>query len=212
MTANQRSTNDSSAGRTTGDAALRGALLVGVAVVIGALLLWRGHDSDATNQAGSAATTTIAPDASGATGDSGATASGETGPVATGNSGATATGPTGPVETLHSPAEVKVLVANGTGSANGAGNVTARLQPKAYTTLSPANASTSDVAASKVYYREGYSADAKQIARDLGIAEPVEAVVEAMPAAPPVTPGRATELAATANVLVVIGLDGKIVS
>jgi len=33
-------------GRSASDAALRGALLVAVAVIIGALLIWRGHHDD----------------------------------------------------------------------------------------------------------------------------------------------------------------------
>src|SRR5690606_24004350 len=38
-------------GRTSSDAAVRGALLIGVAIVIGLLLLWRAHDDDSSSVA-----------------------------------------------------------------------------------------------------------------------------------------------------------------
>jgi hypothetical protein len=224
MTANNRQNGDGSHGRTTGDAAVRGALLVGVAVIIGALLLWRGHDDGSassltTSGATGAATTTTAKPASGATGSgtSGATAatgsgtSGATGKTGTsGTSGATAT--TVAAAGTHKPAEVKVLVANGTGSANGAGNVTAKLQPKGYAMMAAADAASANTAASKIYYQDGYADDAKQVARDLGVAEPVEALLERKPDALTLKTAQSTANAKTANIVVVIGLDKKIQS
>jgi hypothetical protein len=221
MTANTRPGNDNTAGRSTGDAAVRGALLVGVAVIIGALLLWRGHDNNgntAQSTVGSTTTTTAKP-ASGATGSggtagtgtvSGVTAgTGKTGP--TGTTGTTGTGAaTGTTGTLHKPAEVKVIVANGSGTTSGAGQVTAKLQPKGYAMLAAADAATSNVAASKVYYRDGYAEDAKQVARDIGVAEPVEGVLERMPADLQLKTAASTATAKTANVVVIIGLDKKI--
>ncbi len=220
MTANNRQNTDGSSGRSTGDAAVRGALLVGVAVIIGALLLWRGHDDKgATAQsttgatgrnAVNAVTTTTKAAVSGPTGPSGSSsASGKTG--LSGITGPSAATGTTPVSGLHKPAEVKVLVANGTGSANGAGNVTAKLQPKGYAMQAAADASTATIAVSRVYYRDGYAEDAKQIARDMAVAEPVEALLERMPESPPVK-ANAADRAKAANVLVVIGLDKKIPS
>lgn len=222
MTANNRQGNDSTLGRSTGDAAVRGALLVGVAVIIGVLLLWRGHDGDnSTSRAvvGATTTTTVRA-ASGPTGSgagtgtvSGATAgtgkTGTTGPTGTTGTGA-ATGPTGTTGTLHKPAEVKVIVANGSGTTSGAGQVTAKLQPKGYAMLAAADAATSNVAASKVYYRDTYAEDAKQVARDIGVAEPVEGVLERMPADLQLKTAASTATAKTANVVVIIGLDKKI--
>ena len=217
MTANNRQNTDGSLGRSTGDAAVRGALLVGVAVIIGALLLWRGHD----DKGSTARSTTGATGGTAVTSTTKAAVSGPTGPSAsssvsgkTGLSGITgpsaATGTT-PVSGLHKPAEVKVLVANGTGSANGAGNVTAKLQPKGYAMQAAADASTATIAVSRVYYRDGYAEDAKQIARDMAVADPVEALLERMPESPPVK-ANAADRAKAANVLVVIGLDKKIPS
>jgi hypothetical protein len=58
-----------------------------------------------------------------------------------------------------------------------------------------------------VFYRAGYADDAKQIARDLGVAEPVEAIIEAMPEPPPVRGANALSRAAQAHVLVLLGSD-----
>ena len=219
MTANNRQNTDGSPGRSTGDAAVRGALLVGVAVIIGALLLWRAHDDNGSTArsttgatggtAVTAVTTTIKAAVSGPTGPSGSSGSGKTG--LSGTTGPSAATGTTPVSGLKKPAEVKVLVANGTGSANGAGNVTAKLQPKGYAMQAAADASTATIAVSRVYYRDGYAEDAKQIARDMAVAEPVEALLERMPENPPVK-ANAADRAKAANVLVVIGLDKKIPS
>ena len=217
MTANNRQNTDGSLGRSTGDAAVRGALLVGVAVIIGALLLWRGHDdkgstarSTAGATGGTAVTTTTKAAVSGPTGPSASSSvSGKTG--FSGITGPSAATGTTPVSGLHKPAEVKVLVANGTGSANGAGNVTAKLQPKGYAMQAAADASTATIAVSRVYYRDGYAEDAKQIARDMAVADPVEGLLERMPESPPVK-ANAADRAKAANVLVVIGLDKKIPS
>ncbi len=217
MTANNRQNTDGSLGRSTGDAAVRGALLVGVAVIIGALLLWRGHDDKGSTArsttgatGGTAVTTTTKAAVSGPTGPSASSSvSGKTG--FSGITGPSAATGTTPVSGLHKPAEVKVLVANGTGSANGAGNVTAKLQPKGYAMQAAADASTATIAVSRVYYRDGYAEDAKQIARDMAVADPVEALLERMPESPPVK-ANAADRAKAANVLVVIGLDKKIPS
>ena len=83
MTGNTR--QDPSAGRATGDAAMRGALLVGVAVVIGALLLWRGHDDGGTALAQQ--TTGTTPAVTTTVGAPAVNASGAT--AATGKTGAT---------------------------------------------------------------------------------------------------------------------------
>ena len=106
--------------------------------------------------------------------------------------------------------EIKVIVANGSGTNTGASQVTARLQPKGYAMLPPADAATSDIAASKVYYRDGYAEDAKQIARDANVPEPVEAVLERMPDNLALKTAASTATAKTANIVVIIGLDKKI--
>lgn len=211
MTGNTR--HDPSAGRSTGDAAMRGALLVGVAVLIGALLLWRGHDDgDAVAQETTGGTPAVTTTAAPAVNVSGATAgTGRTG--ATGaTTGATGAGTGATAPTVRKAAEVKVIVANGTGSANGAGNVTTRLQPKGYAMLPAADYSTATVAASKIWYKDGYAEEAKQVARDAQVVEPIEAVIERMPDDVQLKTAQSTANAKTAHVIVLIGLDKKIPS
>ncbi len=206
MTGNNR--QDPTAGRATGDAAMRGALLVVVAVVIGLLLLWRGHDDDVDASkvvtGAPASSTTSRP--AGATGPSGS--SGATGP-----SGA-ASGASGVVTTVtaRKPPEVKVIVANGTGSATGAGNVRARLLPKGYSLYPAADYSSSTVAASKIWYRDGYVEEARQVARDAQAADPVDALLERMPDTVQLRTEQSTANAKDSHIVVLIGLDKKIPS
>lgn len=203
MNANRRrGASKPSFGRSAGDAAVRGALLIGVAVIVGVLLLWRAHDDNATAAVGSTSDGT--PTVTSQT----PTTVAQQAPTTTAAPASPTTAPAAPTGT-KAPAQVQVLVANGTGTPNGASKVTDKLKPKGYATLQPTNASSANTAASKIYYREGYAEDAKQIARDLGVAAPVESIIEAMPAQPPVA-STATERAAKANVLVVLGTDGKI--
>ncbi|HEX7094879.1 MAG TPA: LytR C-terminal domain-containing protein [Acidimicrobiales bacterium] len=178
------------------DAAVRGALLIAVAVIIGLLLLWRAHDDDGS-------TTVSASDGSETVDNTTPDASTPSAPESSTPTGSSAAPPA-----THAPAEVKVLVANGTGTPNGAGNVTQKLMPKGYATLPAADASTSDVQKSMVFYRGGYAEDAKQIARDLGVPEDViPTILDVMPAEPPVRGNRGTQSAQVANVLVLLGAD-----
>jgi hypothetical protein len=207
MNASRRHSNgDGGFGRSAGDAAFRGAMLIGVAVIIGLLLLWRAHD-DSSASVSTDGDTPAATNSTTTTTKAG-TGTGSTG--ATGGSGSTGAPGTTAVPTVHPTNQVKVLVANGTGTQNGASLVTAKLTPKGYATLSAANATSNQTAASRIYYRPGYAEDAKQIARDLGVADPVEPLLEAMPETPPVSGAPAAQRAKDAHVLVVIGLDQKI--
>lgn len=200
MSATRRHAGEGGA-RPSSDAAVRGALLIGVAIIIGLLLLWRAHDDD------SSVTTTGSGDQVTDTNGDGGGDGGTGEPTDPTDSSVPPDSSVAPPPT-HAPGEVSVLVANGTGTAGGAGNVTNKLIPKGYATLPAADASTSDVQQSVVYYRDGYIEDAKQIARDLGVPEEnIEGIVQPMPAEPPVRGNRGTQSAQTANVLVVLGLD-----
>jgi hypothetical protein len=64
--------------------------------------------------------------------------------------------------------------------------------------------------ASKVYYTDGYADDARQVAREIGVAEPVESVLEKMPLNVQLATASSTAAAKTANIVVIIGLDKKI--
>ena len=106
-------------------------------------------------------------------------------------------GGTDPPNILHPPAEVRVLVANGTSVAGAAGRVTDVLAARNYGTLTPTN-TTEPLDATVVYYEPGYELDARQIAQI--IEAPPESVAP-MPENPPV------EDLNEAHVLVGLGPD-----
>jgi hypothetical protein len=122
----------SSAGNNTSSAALRGALLIGVAVILGAALLAQSfRDGGSPINAGSNTSTTVK----------------RTGTSTTATS----------VPQPHDPAAVKVLVLNGSGKAGIAKAGADQLKSANYTTLDPSNAATSNpIATSVVYFTPGY--------------------------------------------------------
>jgi hypothetical protein len=93
------------------------------------------------------------------------------------------------------PANVTVLVANGSGKTGVAGTNAEKLKTAGYTKVDTANAPTT--AKTAVYFATGAEADAQAVAKALGL-DP--SVVGAMPASPPVD-------LAGASVLVVVGSD-----
>jgi len=101
--------------------------------------------------------------------------------------------------TVHPPAQVKVLVMNGTGGKipKAAGLNTAKVKAKGFATLDPANAVARPTSA--VYFATGYHADAVAVGAVLGI--PPAAAVP-VPTPPPPAPN-----ASQANVIVLLGQD-----
>jgi hypothetical protein len=163
---------DGSFGRSAGSAALRGAVLIAAAVLLGIVLL-RATDSPepfADIESGGGATTTTTADTE-----------------ATSTSTTAAT---------RSPAEVKVLVANGSDVAGAAGRVKDELAAKNYNVLAATDA-TGTASASVVYFNEGFEAEAAALAAQF----PTPPAVQPMPAQPPVSDLRG------ADVLVVIAAD-----
>jgi hypothetical protein len=156
-------------------------VLIGVAVVIGFILLHRSPGSTSvgtTLPRSSTSPDTVSPAGTG-------TGAGVTTPT---NSPTTAAN-------LKSPKNVKVLVANGTSTAGLAGRVTTTLHTDGYATLTPTD-STQKVPATVVYFEPGYGADAAALAGKLSLPP---SVVSAMP-----TPAPVASLSG-ANVLVVAG-------
>lgn len=101
----------------------------------------------------------------------------------------------------HSPATVKVLVANGTNTAGAASRVVPPLTQAGYNVLAPTDATKAAKAATRssfVYYEPGYDLDAKIIATRLTLQL---TAVQAMPNPAPVASTQG------ANVLVVVGPD-----
>jgi hypothetical protein len=152
----------------------RGAALIVVAIVVGLVLLRNGIDTGevVASNGGTSKTTTTTVKGGGTT----------TTTVA-----------------LKPPAEVKVLVANGSTVNGAAKRVADALKAKGYTTLPPASVPKGkEVATTTVYFQPGFQREAAAVAAALG-APPLPAVAP-MPATPPVAPS-------TCNVLVILGPD-----
>lgn len=156
----------------------RGAILVAVAVVIGVLLL-RDDDSATTQVA-------VGSDTAAEVEDTGDDAPAE-------DADATTTTTT---EAPRPAAEVKVLVANGSGVDGAAGGTTDALEALGYVTGTPANAER--VPATVVYFTTGFEAEAAALAAAIGAPEDA---VTPMPAVAPVDDLQ------LANVLVHLGPD-----
>jgi len=158
---------------------VRGVVLVAVAVVIGLLLL-RDDDSRGTQVA--------VGTEGGSEVDEGAEPVDEEETTASSTTTTTAA--------PRPPSEVKVLVANGSGTNGAAGGTTDALEALGYVTATPTNAER--VPSTIVYFTEGYEAEARSLAEAIGAPD---AGVTPMPAVAPVDDLQ------LANVLVVIGPD-----
>ena len=158
----------------------RGAVLVAVAVVIGLLLL-RDDDSSTTQVAVGSDTAAEVDE-------------GTVQPETDADDPAETT--TSTTAAPRDPAEVKVLVANGSGTNGAAGGTTDALEALGYVTATPSNAER--VASTVVYYTTGFQAEAEALAAAIGA--PPESVTP-MPAVAPVDDLQ------LANVLVHLGPD-----
>jgi len=191
-------------GPSNAAAAPRAFLLIGVAVVIGLVLLWKGLDTSPSGQSpapAASAPTTEAPDAGGS--DAGtAGGSGAAGSSATPTTVVpTTTAPPMP-EPTHAPNEVKVLVANGSGVSGAAGKVTDMLSPLGWAMESPANADKTSV--SGIYYKTGYARDARVIQEHFG-EDPN--ILQQIPTGGLAVPANAEDRVANADIIVILGSD-----
>jgi hypothetical protein len=205
-------------------AAIRGAILVTIAVIVGAIVLGQGFSS---NSAGTLQTGGSSDAATEATPTPQTTADGavieeidtdgdgepDTPAIDTDGDGTADTegvdtdgdgvidAPADTVPPLtpqpKPPAEVRVLVANGTSINGAAGVATDKLIARNYATLTPTNAES--VESTTIYYEEGYEADALLIAEYLS-AQPSQ--VAPMPATDPGGVDRRG-----ANIVVILGSD-----
>lgn len=209
--------SDGSFARSTGNAAARGGILIGIAVLIGLVLLWKGLDGDdATAAAGdndsdAELTDENSDDTSdetvtdpGGDVDDGTETSDDTSDADV-DTDPTVTTPTTEAAEVDPPAEVLVAVLNGTGEGGLAGLRSNALSALGYQ-VSAGNASGVPVDASGVYYTSGYADEAKVVAEGLGGSS---LVLNAMPADPATlaTESAAAD-AAAANIIVVLGADG----
>jgi hypothetical protein len=175
----QHAADDGSFQKSAGGAMLRGIALIVAAIVLGVVLL------NATDSPEPFVPKVTAAD--GATTTSPTTSS-------TGGTTASTTATTAGAK-AHRPGEVAVLVVNGSGVSGAAGRNAQKIAAAGYLLKPSGNAKTA--AASIVYYKAGYDADARAIA---GLLAPVPGV-QPMPDPAPVK-----DLLG-ANILVVVAAD-----
>ena len=160
----------------------RGAALVVVAVLLGLVLLRNGIDTSEV--------VTSTPDDSGEETDAGSDEGTDEGATDEGDETPTTVA-------VRAPAEVSVIVLNGTSVAGTAGKYSDAVASAGYQMLEPGNA-TSQTPTTLVYFVEGYEAEAAAVATAAG----VPATVSPVPLPEP-PPGEV----AGANVVVVVGTD-----
>jgi len=167
--------SDNSFAGSTGNAAARGVALIAVAVLIGFVLLAKGFDGPSDTSTAPTVTTTAAPNVT--TTEAGATETTTTADPA----GTTTSAPAiAPAASLRPPAEVKVVVANGSGVNGAAGAAKGELTTAGYVAEAK-NAVTATTELSAVYYIDGYAEEAKAVAQTLG---GTAALLRAAPADP----------------------------
>lgn len=157
----------------------RGAALVVAAIVVGLLLLRNGID------ASEVVTSSKGDDSSADDGGNGGDGDGET------------TETTDTTVAARTPAEVTVIVLNGTAVSGAAGKYATALQSAGYTMLESGNAAVK-IPATQVFFTEGFDVEAAAVA--LAIGAPATVTPAALPTPPPGEVG-------AANVVVVIGAD-----
>ena len=161
MRRGRHAADDGSFRRSTGMAAGRGALLLGVAVVLGIVLLNAVDDTPSArvSTGDDRSTTTVAPE--------------ET----TTTQAATTT----TTVAARAPKDVKVLATNGTDVKGAARKATDVLRAAGYNVLAPVDARRAD--ATSVYFAPGYEREAQAVASALALSP---ASVKALPTPPPV--------------------------
>jgi hypothetical protein len=180
--------------------ALRAGGLIAVAIVIGLALLQVVDNGGGGGKGGgkvAAATTTST------------TAAGASTTTAAGATTTTAKGATTTTSALKPPAEVQVVVLNGSGVAGNAAAVSTKLGALGYKTLTPGNAT--GVTGTSVYFKPGYEGEATAMAASLATplksapgASPVVAKPVAVPNPVPAGWSAGTGVQ-TANLVVVVG-------
>lgn len=157
----------------------RGAALVVVAVLLGLVLLRNGLDT-------SEVVTSNGSDSSSDSGDDGGTDDGS-------DSGEETT----TTLAVRPPAEVSVVVLNGTSVSGAAGKYSTAIGTAGYQMLEPGDAATK-IPATQVFFAPGFEMEAAAVALAAGV--PATVTPAALPTPPPGEVG-------TANVVVVIGAD-----
>ena len=151
-------------GRSVAFSAARGALLIGIAVIIGIVLLQVIDDGT-----------------SGPIGNGSVSAGGTTDTTAStgGDSSSSTTTPTTASTPVKPPAEVAVLVLNGSGRPGAATAQSNALKAKGYQTLTPADTATRQ--GNIVYFKPGFDRECTTVATNVDGAPKVEPVPSPAP-------------------------------
>ena len=192
-------------GPSNAAAAPRALLLIAVAVILGLVLLWKGLDTTPGVAVPPEATDDGSAESVGMVEEGPADLPVEDEPVAATTPAPTTTTTAVPAPT-RPPNQVRVLVANGSGVRRGASDVTDVLSPNGYTTLPPANATPTD--ASGIYYRSGYSGDARAVMEIVAPGNPD--LILPLPPGGLDVPDGTLDRVANANVVVILGADLRI--
>jgi hypothetical protein len=172
---------------------VRGAILVVVAIAVGVFLLRNGLDTDVAVTADDASPETTAPSSDDGDGDGGGGDGGDGG-----DGGATDdTETTRTTVAVRPPAEVRVIVLNGSSVTGAAGTWSDGLQANGYDMLEAGNANAS-VEITQVLHQGGFRQEAASVVEALGA--PAGVSPQRLGSAPPGEIG-------DANVVVVIGPD-----
>ena len=194
-------------GPSNAAAAPRALLIIAVAVILGLVLLWKGLDTTPGITVSPEATDDGSAESVGMVEEGTADLPIADEPMATTTSASTTTTSTTAVPApTRPPNQVRVLVANGSGVPRGAATVTGVLSPAGYTTLPPANATPTDT--SGIYYRSGYSGDARAVMELVAPSNPD--LILPLPAGGLDVPDATLDRVANANVVVILGADLRI--
>ena len=192
-------------GPSNAAAAPRALLLIAVAVILGLVLLWKGLDTTPGITVSPEATDDGSAESAGMVEEGPADLPVEDEPVAATTPAPTPTTTAVPAPT-RPPNQVRVLVANGSGVRRGASDVTDVLSPNGYTTLPPANATPTDT--SGIYYRSGYSGDARAVMEIVAPGNPD--LISPLPPGGLDVPDGTLDRVANANVVIILGADLRI--
>ena len=195
-------------GPSNGAAAPRALLLIVVAVLLGAALLWKGLDDGTDLVSDQPVPTTTATTGDGTPDDGSGDGTPDDGSgdgTPDDGTGGTTTSTLFPTIT-EPPSEVQVLVANGSGTARAAGDVTELLVPKGYATLAPANAQPTD--STMIFFRPGMVAEARAVMELLAPDSPD--LLAQIPPTGLAVAENALDRLESADIVVILGADGRI--
>ena len=195
-------------GPSNSAAAPRALLLIVVAVLLGAALLWKGLDDGTDLVSDQPVPTTTAPTGDGTPDDGSGDGTPDDGSgdgTPDDGTGGTTTSTLFPTIT-EPPSEVQVLVANGSGTARAAGDVTELLVPKGYATLAPANAQPTD--STMIFFRPGMVAEARAVMELLAPDSPD--LLAQIPPTGLAVAENALDRLESADIVVILGADGRI--